>query len=164
MASIVFRYLTVLVFSLCLMGFFSPPTLAAGSPPLLNSELNPQTQTMDLAIDSFLDSIPANYYAIRTPAALKKRLDDAKTALVDVREVKEYQAGHIPGAINIPLRTLSHNLAQIPPDRKVIFYCSTGYRSAMAMMALNLLGYENVLAFSPSFTGWQAAGEAIAKA
>jgi len=40
-------------------------------------------------------------------------------------------------------------------------YCSSGYRSAMGVMTLHLLGYENVQGFPPSFAAWQAAGEAI---
>ena len=83
--------------------------------------------------------------------------------LVDVRESSEYQSGHIPDAINIPLRTLTHNLNKIPRDRPVVLYCSTGYRSAMGVMTLHLLNYDNVQGFPPSFAGWKAAGEAIAK-
>ncbi|MGA9380759.1 MAG: rhodanese-like domain-containing protein [Phormidium sp.] len=58
--------------------------------------------------------------------------------------------------------TLAHNLNQIPRDRPVVLYCSSGYRSAMGVMTLHLLGYENVQGFPPSFAAWQAAGEAIA--
>jgi rhodanese-related sulfurtransferase len=85
------------------------------------------------------------------------------TLLIDVREKFEYQSGHIPSAINIPLRTLSQNLDQIPRDRPVILSCSTGYRSAIGVMTLHLFGYENVKGFPASFTGWKNAGEAIAK-
>jgi rhodanese-related sulfurtransferase len=83
--------------------------------------------------------------------------------LVDVREPVEFRAGHIPNAINLPLRTLAHNLDQVPRDRPVVLYCSSGYRSAMGVMTLHLLGYGNVQGFPPSFVGWQTAGEAIAK-
>ncbi|MEH1810736.1 rhodanese-like domain-containing protein [Nostoc sp.] len=68
----------------------------------------------------------------------------------------------MPNAINIPLRTLSHNLNQIPRTRPVVLYCSSGYRSAMGVMTLHLLGYENVQGFPPSFAGWKNAKEAIA--
>jgi rhodanese-related sulfurtransferase len=82
---------------------------------------------------------------------------------VDVRESSEYQSGHIPNAINIPLRTLAHQVNEIPYDRPVVLYCSSGYRSAMGVMTLHLLGYDNVKGFPPSFVGWKAAGEAIDK-
>lgn len=163
MQSMIIRYFTCLVFSLCLMVLTLQPSLAVTSSPSINLDFQIPAKEISLALDNFLDSIPPNYYAIPTPEAVKKQLDKGKTIVIDVREPKEYQAGHIPQAINIPLRTLSHNLDQIPPNSSIIVYCSTGYRSAMAVMTLNLLGYENVQGFPASFTGWKAAGEAIAR-
>lgn len=137
--------------------------LALTSAPSISFETQIPAKEVSLALDDFLNSIPPDYYAIRTPEALKKKLANAETILIDVRETKEYQAGYIPNAINIPLRTLTHHLNQIPLDRSIIIYCSTGYRSAMAVMTLNLLGYKNVQGFPPSFMGWKMAGETIAK-
>ncbi|PSB20410.1 rhodanese-like domain-containing protein [Phormidesmis priestleyi ULC007] len=116
----------------------------------------------ELEVDRFLTSMPSGYYTIANVEGLKKLLEDPQTVLVDVREPSEYRSGHIPNAINIPLRTLTHNLDKIVGDRPVVLYCSSGYRSAMGVMTLHLLGYENVQGFPPSFAGWQAAGEAIA--
>ena len=112
-------------------------------------------------VDSFLTSIPSGYYTIASVKDLKNQLGKPQTMLVDVREPSEYQSGHIPNAINIPLRTLAHNLNQIPHNHPVVLYCSSGYRSAMGVMTLHLLGYENVQGFPPSFVAWQAAGEAM---
>ncbi len=67
----------------------------------------------------------------------------------------------IKEAINIPLPDLTQNLNQIPKNRPVILYCSTGYRTAMGVMALQMLGYDNVRGFPPSIEGWKAAGEAL---
>jgi len=116
---------------------------------------------LELEVNRYLTSIPSGYYTISNVEGLKSQLKNSQTVLVDVRESSEYQLSHIPNAINIPLRTLAHNLDQVPPDRPVILYCSSGYRSAMGVMTLHLLGYENVQGFPPSFAGWQAAGEAI---
>jgi rhodanese-related sulfurtransferase len=122
----------------------------------------PEPPNLESGVDRFLTSIPAGYYTIANVEKLKSVLKKPQTLLVDVREPSEYQSGHIPNAINIPLRTLAHNLEQIPHDRPVVLYCSSGYRSAMGVMTLHLLDYENVQGFPPSFAGWQAAGEAIA--
>jgi rhodanese-related sulfurtransferase len=108
-------------------------------------------------------AIPSGYYTIANVEELKSLIADRQALLVDVREPLEYQSGHIPNAINIPLRTISRNLSQIPSDRPVILYCSTGYRSSMAVMTLHLLNYDNVKGFPPSLAGWKQAGEAIAK-
>lgn len=117
---------------------------------------------LELGIDRFLSSIPAGYYTIANVEGLKSLLEKPQTMLVDVREPSEYKSGHIPNAINIPLRSLTHNLDKIPHAHPVVLYCSSGYRSAMGVMTLHLLGYENIQGFPPSFAGWKAAGEAIA--
>ncbi|MBE9182354.1 rhodanese-like domain-containing protein [Oculatella sp. LEGE 06141] len=122
-----------------------------------------EISNLESGVDRFLTSIPSGYYTIANVARLKDQLKNPQTILVDVRESSEYRAGHIPDAINIPLRTLTHNLDNIPRDRPVVLYCSTGYRSAMGVMTLHLLGYENVRSFPPSFAGWKTAGEPIIK-
>jgi rhodanese-related sulfurtransferase len=123
------------------------------------TEISPN---LALELDQFLMSIPAGYYTIASVAGLKNQLRKAQTLLVDVREQSEYQSGHLPNAINIPLQTLAHSQEQIPHDRPVVLYCSSGYRSAMGVMTLHLLGYSNVQGFPPSFGAWKTAGEAIA--
>ncbi|MEA5573694.1 rhodanese-like domain-containing protein [Calothrix sp. UHCC 0171] len=149
-----------------LLGAGLNPTLAA-TLTQAESISQPRMQTLskppnvESGVDSFLTSIPAGYYTIATVEELKSLLKKSQPMLVDVREASEYQSGHIPNAINIPLRTLSQNLNQIPRDRPVVLYCSSGYRSAMGVMTLHLLGYENVQGFPPSFAGWKNAKEAI---
>ncbi len=112
-------------------------------------------------VDHYLTSIPSGYYTIANVKELKSLMADRQALLVDVREPSEYRSGHIPSAINIPLRTLAQNLSKIPGDRPVILYCSTGYRSSMGVMTLHLLNYDNVQSFPSSLSGWQKAGEAI---
>ncbi|MEB3189934.1 MAG: rhodanese-like domain-containing protein [Snowella sp.] len=126
--------------------------------------ISPQPPPLSADLEQFLSNIPPGFYAIATVDKLKQQLTDSQTLLIDVRDAQEYQAGHIPQAINIPLRTLTQHLDQIPGDRPVILYCSGGYRAAMGVMTLNLLGYDNIQGFPPSFMGWKKAGEAIAKA
>lgn len=68
-------------------------------------------------IDAFLSSIPKDYYAVQNIDRLK---NTDNVLVIDVREPSEYLTGHIPKAINIPLRTLTQNLTQIPHDQPVI--------------------------------------------
>ncbi|WP_414545768.1 rhodanese-like domain-containing protein [Nostoc sp. CCY0012] len=56
---------------------------------------------------------------------------------------------------------LNQTLDKIPHNQPVIMYCTSGYRSAMAVMSLRLLGYENVRGFPPSINGWKAAGQPL---
>jgi rhodanese-related sulfurtransferase len=159
------KFLSTILLGLALsIGLFfgaGQPSMAAALSPtfMVGVKVAPN---VELGVDRFLTSIPVGYYTIASVEKLKSQLEKPQTMLVDVREPSEYQYGHIPKAINIPLRTLAHNLDQIPRDRPVVLYCSSGYRSAMGVMTLYLLGYENVQGFPPSFAGWQAAGEAIA--
>jgi rhodanese-related sulfurtransferase len=146
-----------------LMGFEQKFVLAAIAPESQTIPLEITAPDLKTDVTDFLTAIPSGYYTVSSIDALKKALANPQTLLIDVREKSEYQSGHIPSAINIPLRSLSQNLEQIPRDRPVILSCSTGYRSAMGVMTLHLLGYENVKGFPPSFMGWKNAGEAIAK-
>lgn len=63
--------------------------------------------------------------------------------LLDVREDYEFEAGHIRGAVNIPLRNLIAQLNLIPKDKNVYVYCRSGHRSLDAVGFLNDLGIKN---------------------
>jgi rhodanese-related sulfurtransferase len=124
-------------------------------------ELDPGKVAM---AQEFLTNIPEGFYIVGTVDKLKEMIDAVNPVLVDVREEKEVaENGKIPGAINIPIRTLASNLDQIPADQPVVTYCASGYRAAMSLAALQMVGYDNVRAFPPSFKGWAAAGEPVEK-
>ena len=61
--------------------------------------------------------------------------------LLDVREVDEFRAGHIPGAVNVPLSAI--NSIDIPKDRPLYVYCLRGSRSKSAVGALRQMGYTD---------------------
>jgi rhodanese-related sulfurtransferase len=147
------RFITA-IFGLCLAG--SMILNVSPSPALAASEA-PQPPAIESAIDEFFDTMPDRFYAVKTVDDLKQELDRQDLVLIDVRSRLEYLSGHIDGAKNIPLRQLSQNRDRIPTDKPVILYCSVGYRTAMGVMALRLLGYENVRGFPPSMEGWKAA-------
>ena len=65
--------------------------------------------------------------------------------VVDVREVDEYTEGHIPGAINVPLSSLSETYSSISPEKIVYVVCQLGGRSARACEFLsNLSDFDGV--------------------
>lgn len=129
-----------------------PVEAATYSTPKVNGE-------MLAAVDEFLSNIPEGYYSLGTVDKLKEAMD-AGAVVVDVREESEYADGHIPGALDIPIRTLAQNLDKIPKDKPVVVYCASGFRAALSTGALHIMGYSNVRAFPPSYAGWEAAGEA----
>ena len=61
-----------------------------------------------------------------TPAGLKKLLDRLpnNVCVVDVRDVEGYDAGHIPGARNIPVETLVSSFYTLPKDKMIVTYCT----------------------------------------
>ncbi|HSD20685.1 MAG TPA: rhodanese-like domain-containing protein [Anaeromyxobacter sp.] len=84
---------------------------------------------------------------------LRARIDAGVSQLiVDIRPAADYAAGHIPGAISMPLAVLfrSENLAQLPTDgTPIILVCHTGHTASMALGGLEALGYNAyVLRFS----------------
>ena len=139
------------------------PTFAAGNITQTTDKVETLGDRNLTTVQQFLVSIPHDYYTIRQINKVKALGKEQQALLVDVREPKEYAHGHIPGAINLPLRSLTDHLDQIPKTRPVLLYCSTGYRTAMGVIALQMLGYDNVRGFPPSIEGWKAAGEALEK-
>ena len=75
---------------------------------------------------------------------LRARLDAGDVVLVDVRPGQEFRAGHLPGAISIPLAELESKLDTLPRDREIIAYCRGPFCtfSADAARRLRELGYE----------------------
>jgi rhodanese-related sulfurtransferase len=70
--------------------------------------------------------------------------------LVDVRTPDEYAAGHIEGAVNIPVQELPGRVDELAPkDAPVVVYCRSGARSASARRTLEAAGYTKVLDLGP---------------
>jgi rhodanese-related sulfurtransferase len=79
-----------------------------------------------------------------------------KSALfVDTRDDAQFQAGTIPGAINIDWREIPGRLDELPDSGMVILFCNTGSLSAQAVFAARLLGKENVLVLQTGLDGWK---------
>jgi rhodanese-related sulfurtransferase len=81
------------------------------------------------------------------------------TIYFDCREPNEYALGHIPGAVFLPRGNLETKIeAIIPRNRKVLIYCATGNRSALAAATMQQMGYKDVASMSDGFRGWVEAG------
>ncbi len=77
--------------------------------------------------------------------------------VVDVRTAREWNDGHIDGALNLPLAHLAERLGELPSDRPVIVYCASGYRSAVAASLLQREGLANVANLVGGLAAWQSA-------
>lgn len=87
---------------------------------------------------------------------LVKALDADSVALVDVREVNEYESGHAPGAINLPL---SHfDPAALPTGKPVVLICQAGGRSGRALAAAKAAGVTDIVHYAGGMSGWRSHG------
>jgi len=90
---------------------------------------------------------------------LLSRMQEASVTLLDVRPTDEFEQGHLPGAINIPVEELERRLAELPLDREIVAYCRGPYcvLSVNAVVALGQKGYR-VRRLETGFGDWKAAG------
>lgn len=77
-----------------------------------------------------------------------------KAQLIDVRETKEFEAGHILGARNIPSTQLRQRYKEIRPDLPVYLYCQNSGRSARAALFLKKKGYNQLYQLQGGFKTW----------
>ncbi|MDD5461857.1 MAG: rhodanese-like domain-containing protein [Methylococcales bacterium] len=85
---------------------------------------------------------------------------EKKAVIVDVREDSEWNEGHIPGAIHIPLGQLNERLPELKlyKDSTVITQCKSGGRSAKALDILKSAGFSKVYSMEGGIMAWDEAG------
>ncbi len=97
-------------------------------------------------------------------AAADAAIRDADV-LLDVRETEEYAAGHLPGAIHASRGLLEFKLSSSPElssrDLKIVLYCKTSGRAALAAASLHEMGYLQVKSIAGGMDAWLAAGKPI---
>lgn len=112
-----------------------------------------------------VDQVVDGYFRARdslepvSRAELLRRVRDGLVTVLDVRPSHEYEAGHIPGAINLPFENLEQHLKSLPQGREVIAYCRGPY-CVLAFEAVALLRNKGVEArrLEDGYPEWKAAG------
>ncbi len=86
-----------------------------------------------------------------------------KFVLVDVREESEFSAGRIPGAKHLGKGVIERDIEEAIPDTTtpIVLYCGGGYRSALAAINLQQMGYTNVISMDGGFRGWKDSGHEV---
>jgi rhodanese-related sulfurtransferase len=91
----------------------------------------------------------------------------AADVLIDVREADEYAAGHIAGAVHMSRGMLEFKLGNTPElaarDLKIVLYCKTSGRAALAAASLHEMGYLDVKSIAGGIDAWVDAGKPVAK-
>ncbi len=98
----------------------------------------------------------------------KEMIDRGEVFILDVRRQDEYDSGHIRGSTRIPLQDiqgeeLAKSLNEIPRDKKILVYCRTGHRSALASEILKNNGFKEVYNMKGGITEWTNAGYEVIK-
>ncbi|WP_331836789.1 rhodanese-like domain-containing protein [Erysipelothrix piscisicarius] len=89
----------------------------------------------------------------QVPVTQVRELVESNACIIDVREEHEYALSHLINAINIPLSQIRDRLDEIPTDKPVYLHCRSSQRSYNAVMALQNLGFDNVINISGSYLG-----------
>lgn len=92
---------------------------------------------------------------------VKKMIEKgAEFDLIDVREENEWDKGHLPSAIHLGKGVIERDLETVIPDnqRKLVLYCGSGFRSAIAADSIQKMGYRHVLSMDGGFAAWKEAG------
>jgi len=93
-----------------------------------------------------------------TPAQVAAGLKDDTIVLVDVREPNEYDAGHIPGAVNLPLSSFDVSALPFVDGKTLVLSCQAGVRSQRAMDYARAQGVDASHHLAGGFSAWSNAG------
>jgi rhodanese-related sulfurtransferase len=95
--------------------------------------------------------------------ALVKRVRKGEVVVLDVRPAEEYRAGHVPGALSIPIRELKRRLSELPKSQEIVAYCRGPYCvfSDQAVELLRAEGFQAVR-LDEGILDWRARGLRVA--
>jgi rhodanese-related sulfurtransferase len=97
---------------------------------------------------------------VRPDALLASIGTGSQPVIVDVRTRREYDRGHVPGAIHIPFYALITRADDVPGprDETIVVYCEHGPRAGVAKLALRLAGFTDVRYLDGHMSGWKERG------
>ena len=107
-------------------------------------------------------SLPTSRFGIMSAQELRGTIGGADAPLVvDVRTEREWNKGHIEGALHVPLGDLESRAAEIPRSRPVATMCEGGYRSALAASVLERAGVDRVMNVAGGMSAWRQLEAAV---
>jgi hydroxyacylglutathione hydrolase len=114
------------------------------------------------AVDAWVrEHGPAARVTDVSPNELDARRITGTVEVVDVRNGSEYDAGHLPGAVNLPLGRLAERIAELPHGRTIVVHCQSGARAGVAASLLQARGFDDVVHLAGDYAGWAAADRPV---
>lgn len=85
---------------------------------------------------------------------------EQEIVVLDVRTPREYEAGHVAGAVNIDVTSaeFASKISELDKDTKYLIYCRTNRRSGRAIQVMEVAGFTNLVQMTDGFAGWSANG------
>jgi len=138
-------------------------SVVEGMPAAAASISTPDVDAIRLAyFDNYLSKLEpsAGFGSVKNDVLNSELIEGKQIFLLDIRRQAEWDsAGHIEGAVLVPLNDLPANLSQLPAekDAAIVIICASGHRGTAAQMYLQALGYTNVRNLNGGMGGWIAA-------
>ncbi len=116
-------------------------------------------------LNDFLANLPEGFYGVKADALNAELAEADAPAPIDVRSQAEWDKdGYIEGATLVEFPAFLDSMDKLPVDKdaKIVVYCGSGHRGAMAEMAMYLMGYTNVRNLGGGLGAWKAGGFPVA--
>jgi rhodanese-related sulfurtransferase len=129
-----------------------PPAPEAISTPVVADE------KLFTAVRDYIASLPDGFAAISAAQLNELIVNGDEFTLVDVRPQSDFDAGHIENAILIPFSDFMTSLDLLPAkDAKIVLYCGSGHRGGILLVAMQLMGYTDVVNLNGGLGAWKTA-------
>ncbi len=94
-----------------------------------------------------------------------EKLWQDKNQVMDVRTKKEFEGGHIPGAVNLDVNSpeFAQKVSALDKKKTYLVHCAAGVRSVRACQKMSELGFEHLIDLAPGFREWEKAGKKVEK-
>lgn len=110
-----------------------------------------------------IESVHSNVHDVSVEQTRARLQDNPQLRFVDVREDKEWAAGHAAGAIHLGKGVIERDIEEAISDKdaEIILYCGGGFRSVLAADAIQKMGYTNVASMAGGWREWKAVGAPV---
>lgn len=132
------RLITAITLTATILAAALYPQMLSAQTAVTTATAQPAAPTLSIAAFRKLTRTKATYF------------------LIDVRQPDEFAAGHIDGAVLMPLDQLPAEYKRIPKGVKLVVYCRSGHRSAQAVTFLRSNGYDKAVSLDGGYMAWSA--------